>query len=86
MSDEQGFWTVDCKEGEPDLLVCMLCLNEVFWRKMPVFGCPTCHRVSTFEAFTFDAIRDWGSEELITKASRAKAGAGTKQSNGMPGN
>ncbi len=73
MSDEQVFWSVDCGEGEPDLLVCMSCLSEVFRRKVPILGCPSCHGVSTFEAFTLDAIRDWGSEELIAKAQQALA-------------
>jgi hypothetical protein len=34
--------------------------------------CPTCHGVSTYEAFTLDAVRDWGTEELITKAQAAQ--------------
>ncbi|MGH7255602.1 MAG: hypothetical protein ACREI3_07470 [Nitrospirales bacterium] len=73
MENQQAFWTVECQDGDPDLLVCMSCLNEVFWRKVPVSGCPFCHGVSTFEAFTLEAIRDWGSADLITKAQHAKA-------------
>lgn len=73
MEREQTFWPVECEEGEPDLLVCMSCLNEVFRRKVPVPDCPTCHGVSTYEAFTFDSIRDWGTEELIAKATTAGA-------------
>jgi hypothetical protein len=37
--------------------------------------CPTCHGVSTYEAFTIEAIRDWGTEELIAKASAAEQAA-----------
>jgi hypothetical protein len=33
--------------------------------------CPTCHGVSTYEAFTLESIRDWGTEELIAKADTA---------------
>jgi hypothetical protein len=49
----------------------MSCLSEVYKRKIPVPDCPTCHGVSTYEAFTLEAIRDWGTEELIAKAVRA---------------
>jgi hypothetical protein len=49
----------------------MSCLNEVFFRKVPMPDCPTCHGVSTYEAFTLDAVRDWGTEELIAKAHAA---------------
>jgi hypothetical protein len=72
MSAKQAFWDVSTKEGEPDLWVCMSCLNEVFFRKVPMPDCPTCHGVSTYEAFTLDAVRDWGTEELITKAQAAR--------------
>ncbi|HEX8751405.1 MAG TPA: hypothetical protein VF732_09850 [Nitrospira sp.] len=34
--------------------------------------CPTCHGVSTYEAFSLEAIRDWGTEELIAKAGIAE--------------
>jgi hypothetical protein len=30
--------------------------------------CPTCHGVSTFEPFSLEAVRDWGTEDLIAKA------------------
>ncbi|MFQ5991369.1 MAG: hypothetical protein ACE5NA_02930 [Nitrospiraceae bacterium] len=73
MSEAQEFWPVECEDGEPDLLVCMSCLSEVFRRKVPVPSCPTCQGVSTFEAFTLDSIREWGSEELIMKAEKAQA-------------
>jgi hypothetical protein len=73
MAQEQPFWRVDSEAGEPDLWVCMSCLNEVFRRKVPMPDCPTCHGVSTYEAFTLEAIRDWGTEELIAKAEQAQA-------------
>ena len=73
MSREQAFWPVECGEGEPDLLVCMSCLSEVFRRKVPTPECPTCHGVSTYEAFTLESIRDWGTEDLIAKALSAEA-------------
>jgi hypothetical protein len=72
MSTKQAFWNVSAKDGEPDLWVCMSCLNEVFYRKVPMPDCPTCHGVSTYEAFTVDAVRDWGTEELIAKAQAAQ--------------
>ena len=77
MAAEQGFWTVDCEEGEPDLLVCMSCLNEVYRRKVPMPDCPTCHGVSTYEAFTLESIRDWGTAELIAKAESAQTSVET---------
>jgi hypothetical protein len=49
----------------------MSCLNEVFRRKVPMPDCPTCHGVSTYEAFTLESVRDWGTEELIAKAEAA---------------
>lgn len=73
MSHEQAFWTVECGEGEPDLLVCMSCLSEVYRRKVPTPECPTCHGVSTYEAFTLESIRDWGTQDLIAKAQSAEA-------------
>ena len=73
MSERQTFWPVECEAGEPDLLVCMSCLDEVFKRKVPIPDCPACHGVSTYEAFTLEAIRDWGTEPLIEKAVRANA-------------
>jgi len=37
--------------------------------------CPTCHGVSTYEAFTLEAIRDWGTEDLVAKAGIAQQAA-----------
>jgi hypothetical protein len=68
---QQAFWSVACGEGEPDLWVCMSCLSEAYRRKVPMPDCPTCHRVSTYEAFTLESIKEWGSQELIDKAGRA---------------
>jgi hypothetical protein len=68
MSSKQAFWDVSAKQGEPDLWVCMSCLNEVFYRKVPMPDCPTCHGVSTYEPFTLDAICDWGTDDLIARA------------------
>jgi hypothetical protein len=73
MAHEQTFWPVECEDGEPDLLVCMSCLSEVFRRKVPMPNCPACQGVSTYEAFTLESIRDWGTEDLIAKAERAQA-------------
>jgi len=73
MTEHQPFWPVDCEEGGPELLVCMSCLSEVFKRKVPMPDCPACHGVSTYEAFTLEAIRDWGTEPLIEKALKAHA-------------
>ncbi|MBI4401906.1 MAG: hypothetical protein HY581_09770 [Nitrospirae bacterium] len=73
MAHEQAFWPVECEQGEPDLLVCMSCLSEVFRRKVPMPDCPTCHGVSTYEAFTLKSIQEWGSEALIAKAVKAEA-------------
>lgn len=53
-------------------MVCMSCLGEVYRRKVPMPDCPSCHGVSTYEAFTLESIRDWGSEELIAKAQEAQ--------------
>ena len=72
MAPEQAFWPVECGENDPDLLVCMSCLSEVYRRKVPMPDCPTCHGVSTYETFTLESIRDWGTEELIEKAGKAK--------------
>ncbi len=70
MTETADFWNIECPEGEPNLFVCMSCLSEVYWCKVPT-GCPTCGAVSAFEAFTLDAIKDWGTNELITKAQNA---------------
>jgi hypothetical protein len=53
----------------------MSCLSEVFYCKVPMPDCPTCQGVSTYEAFTLEAIRDWGTEELIVKAGIAQEAA-----------
>jgi len=50
----------------------MSCLSEAFCRKVPMPACPTCHGVSTYEAFTLAAVQDWGTEELIAKAVAAQ--------------
>lgn len=63
---------MDCGDGEPDLMVCMSCLSEVYRRKVPMPDCPTCHGVSTYEAFTLESIRDWGTDDLIAKAQEAQ--------------
>jgi hypothetical protein len=75
MSDAQSFWPVSQREGEPTLWVCMSCLSEVFYKKVPMPDCPTCHGVSTYEAFTLEAISDWGTEDLIAKAGAAQQAA-----------
>jgi hypothetical protein len=53
----------------------MSCLSEVFYRKVPMPDCPSCHGVSTYEAFTLEAIRDWGTEDLVAKADIAQQAA-----------
>jgi hypothetical protein len=53
----------------------MSCLSEAFYLKVPMPDCPTCHGVSTYEAFTLEAIRDWGTEDLIAKAGIAQQAA-----------
>jgi hypothetical protein len=50
----------------------MSCLGEVFYRKVPMPDCPACHGVSTYEGFALEAIRDWGTAELIAKAEAAQ--------------
>ena len=72
MSVTQLFWSVPERDGEPHYWVCMSCLSEVFYRKVPMPDCPTCHGVSTYEAFTLEAIRDWGTEDLIANADIAQ--------------
>ena len=68
MPETSSFWTVECVEGEPDLFVCMACLEEVFQAKVPINGCPGCGAVSTFEPFSLEAIREWGTDSLIAKS------------------
>jgi len=70
VGEVQEFWPVECPEGEPNLLVCMSCLNEVYCQKIPKPSCPSCGAVSAFEAFTLESIQDWGTEELIQKAQQ----------------
>ena len=72
MASKQAFWNVPAKDGEPELWVCMSCLNEAFCRKVPMPACPSCQGVSTYEAFTLAAVQDWGTEELIAKAVAAQ--------------
>jgi hypothetical protein len=64
----QAFWSKECSNGESDLFVCMQCFSKVYWRRVPSPDCPECHAVSTYEPFTFEEIRNWGSEDLINKA------------------
>ncbi|MBH0193586.1 MAG: hypothetical protein HP497_00500 [Nitrospira sp.] len=73
----QSFWPVSHRDD--DFWVCMSCLGEVFFRKVPMPDCPSCHGVSTYEGFTLDAIRDWGTEELIAKAVAAQAASAAAQ-------
>ncbi|WP_455389194.1 hypothetical protein [Petrachloros mirabilis] len=75
MSDIQSFWPVPHRKDEPAFWVCMSCLAEVFYRKVPMPDCPSCHGVSTYEAFTIEAISDWGTEDLIAKANAAQQAA-----------
>jgi len=76
MSATQSFWSVPQRDGESLYWVCMSCLSEAFYCKVPMPDCPTCHGVSTYEAFTLEAIRDWGTEDLIAKAGIAQQAAG----------
>ena len=75
MSATQSFWSVPQRAGEPAYWVCMSCLSEAFYLKVPMPDCPTCHGVSTYEAFTLEAIRDWGTGDLIAKAGIAQQAA-----------
>lgn len=73
MASSQSFWPVSHRDE--DFWVCMSCLSEVFYRKIPMPDCPSCHGVSTYEGFSLEAIRDWGTEELIAKAIAAQQAA-----------
>lgn len=73
MASMQSFWPVSHRDD--DFWVCMSCLTEVFYRKVPMPDCPSCHGVSTYEGFTLEAIRDWGTEELIANAIAAQEAA-----------
>jgi hypothetical protein len=75
MPATQSFWSVPQRDGEAAYWVCISCLSEAFHLKVPMPDCPTCHGVSTYEAFTLEAIRDWGTEDLIAKAGVAQHGA-----------
>lgn len=70
MTSQQTFWPVSHRDD--DFWVCMSCLGEVYYRKVPMPDCPSCHGVSTYEGFTLEAVRDWGTEELIAKALAAQ--------------
>lgn len=70
MASTQLFWPVSHRDD--DFWVCMSCLAEVFYRKVPMPDCPSCHGVSTYEGFTLEAVRDWGTEDLIAKAVAAQ--------------
>ena len=75
MSETQSFWPVPHRDGEPPFWVCMSCLSEAFYHKVPMPDCPGCHGVSTYEAFTIEAITDWGTDDLIAKAKAAEQAA-----------
>ncbi|MFO0775604.1 MAG: hypothetical protein U0172_13170 [Nitrospiraceae bacterium] len=75
MASTQTFWQVPANPGDADLWVCMSCLGEVYWRKVPRPDCPSCHGVSTYEHFTLAAVQDWGTADLIAKATAAASGA-----------
>ena len=72
MTTTQHFWSVPANPGDPDLWVCLSCLKEVYRQKVPRPNCPSCQGVSTYEAFTLEAIKDWGTDELIAKAVAAQ--------------
>lgn len=78
MTSQQTFWPVSHRDD--DFWVCMSCLGEVYYRKVPMPDCPSCHGVSTYEGFTLEAIRDWGTEELIAKALAAQQASTTDES------
>jgi hypothetical protein len=75
MSDTQSFWSIPQRDGEPPFWVCMSCLSEAFYRKVPMPDCPNCHGVSTYEAFAIEAIADWGTEDLVAKAKASEQAA-----------
>ncbi len=75
MVHEQAFWERKGRAGDPRLWVCINCMSEVFWQKIPNPDCPTCHHRATYEDFTLDEIMDWGTDDLISKARQAKAEA-----------
>ena len=77
MASTQSFWPVSHRDD--DFWVCMSCLGEVYYRKVPMPDCPSCHGVSTYEGFTLDAVRDWGTEELVAKAVAAAQAAASAE-------
>lgn len=77
MASLQSFWPVSHRDD--DFWVCMSCLGEVFYRKVPMPNCPSCQGVSTYEGFPIEAVRDWGTEELIAKAVAAQQAAAAAQ-------
>lgn len=79
MNQSLSFWPVECAEGEPDLFVCLDCLDEVFRAKLPVEGCPGCGAIGAFESFDLAAIKDWGTETLIQKAEQAPSASHSSQ-------
>jgi len=80
MTESQSFWPVECAQGEPDLFVCLTCFDEVFKAKMPVDGCPSCGAIAAFEPFSIDAIREWGTEDLIRKAEQLPSSSSSSSS------
>jgi hypothetical protein len=80
MTESQSFWPVECAQGEPDLFVCLTCFDEVFKAKMPVDGCPSCGAIAAFEPFSLDAIREWGTENLIQKAEQLPSSSSSSNS------
>lgn len=86
MTESPSFWTVDCVQGEPDLFVCMACLEEVFKAKVPINGCPGCGAVSTFEPFKIEAIREWGTDSLIAKSVQCHQTHPTDEQGSQPSN
>ncbi len=46
--------------------------------------CPSCHGVSTYESFTLEAVRDWGTDELIAKAAAEQKAAEADQPASIP--
>jgi hypothetical protein len=84
MSAIQSFWSVPQRDEEPPFWMCMSCLSEVFYRKVPMPDCPTCHGVSTYEAFTLEAIRDWGTVDLVAKADLAQQAANLEPASAAP--
>ncbi len=79
MTESLSFWPIECQEGEPDLFVCLTCLLEVFQAKVPVEGCPGCGAIGAFEPFKLEAIKDWGTEDLIRKAQQEQSSSAPVQ-------